>query len=136
MSAIVLRKAGRSFSCARCGHVWLPIGRPSGLAASLIAPDATNPATAACAPPSLKNSRLLIGAISVLHGIDARETRRPTAPEVHNHPAIENRNLEKNEIAESPGAVRPSAATHAAPASLPGAPARAPGTSQSATPPS
>src|SRR3954468_9258644 len=103
MSAIVLRKAGRSLSCAQCGHVWLPIGRPSGLAASLIAPDATNPATAACAPDCLKNSRLLIGAISVLHGIDARETRCPTAPEVHNHPAIGNRNLEKNEIAEKSG---------------------------------
>ena len=43
---------------ARCGHIWLPIGRPSGLALSLIPLAAMN-ASAADAPPACSETLVL-----------------------------------------------------------------------------
>src|SRR6188474_932741 len=51
---------------SRCGYVWLPIGRPSGLAEALVAPAARNAASAASVAVFLKNSRLFIALIASL----------------------------------------------------------------------
>src|SRR5215203_7302788 len=45
---------------ARWGYVWLPIGRPSGLADAVSAPASTNPAAVAPAAVVSRNSRLVI----------------------------------------------------------------------------
>src|SRR6185503_12607482 len=50
---------------ARCGYVWLPIGRPSGFADAVPALARTNPAAAAPAAVFPKNSRLVIGSIVI-----------------------------------------------------------------------
>jgi hypothetical protein len=58
---------GKSFAISvRTGHVWHPIGMPSGAACSRAACDAMKPMTAVSAAVFLKNSRLDIGAIDLL----------------------------------------------------------------------
>src|SRR5215213_7500644 len=49
----------------RCGYVWLPIGSPSGFARSAATFAARKPATATSAAVFLKNSRLVMAAISI-----------------------------------------------------------------------
>jgi hypothetical protein len=51
---------------ARCGHVWLPIGSPSGLASSGATREASAAATVASIPACLMNSRRDIVPIGVL----------------------------------------------------------------------
>src|SRR4029453_3725513 len=48
---------------ARCGYVWLPIGRPSGFAGAAPPPAGMNPAAVAPAAVFPKNSRLVIASI-------------------------------------------------------------------------
>src|SRR3954469_10852063 len=48
---------------ARCGYVWLPIGRPSGFARSFVPVAPRKPATATLAAVVWKNSRRVMTAI-------------------------------------------------------------------------
>jgi hypothetical protein len=57
--------AGKSLSIERSGQTWLPIGRPSGFAASLAALAASNPAEPAPIAALFMNSRLDIAVISI-----------------------------------------------------------------------
>src|SRR5580765_6184228 len=50
---------------ARCGYVWLPIGRPSGFADAVPALASMNPAAAAPVAVFPKNSLLVIRSIGV-----------------------------------------------------------------------
>src|SRR6185436_11843329 len=51
---------------ARCGYVWLPIGRPSGFADAVLVAVSMNPAAVAPAAVRPRNSRLVIRSTSSL----------------------------------------------------------------------
>src|SRR5215470_5878284 len=60
-AASVLSVPGKSLPIiSRTGHVWHPIGRPSGLARSSTAPAESRPATAACFAVVFKKPLLVI----------------------------------------------------------------------------
>src|SRR5579863_4769254 len=64
--ASCLMVPGKSLAImARTGHVWQPMGSPSGLAASSSAPAESTPATAAPVAEDLKNSLLEIAGMEV-----------------------------------------------------------------------
>ena len=66
MPATILAKAGKSLSLERRGQTWLPMGRPSGFAASLAVLAASNPAAPEPIATRFMNSRLDIAVISII----------------------------------------------------------------------
>ena len=66
MPAIILANAGKSWSIERNGHTWLPMGKPSGFAASFVALAVIKLGTLEPTASLLTNSRLEIVVIGVV----------------------------------------------------------------------